>query len=101
MPLCESCRAEQHRLCATHRTRGSCKSSFGWSFGPIPDRTQVSPVRVTDWTSHHPEPRLPLVVAHCEFTGRAHGNSVHRARWLLAPVFAVSIAFLAIGMVVS
>ncbi|RWO19126.1 MAG: hypothetical protein EOS09_32475 [Mesorhizobium sp.] len=42
-----------------------------------------------------------LVVAHCEFTGRAHGNSVHRARWLLAPVFAVSIAFLAIGMVVS
>lgn len=28
-------------------------------------------------------------------------NSVHQARWLLAPVFAVSIAFLAIGIIVS
>ncbi|SDK44942.1 hypothetical protein SAMN05428953_115115 [Mesorhizobium muleiense] len=28
-------------------------------------------------------------------------NSVHQAHWLLGPVFPVSIAFLAIGMVVS
>jgi hypothetical protein len=28
-------------------------------------------------------------------------NSVHQARWLLAPVFAVSITFLAIGIIVS
>lgn len=27
--------------------------------------------------------------------------SVHQARWLLAPVFAVSITFLVIGMVAS
>ncbi|CCV15455.1 conserved hypothetical protein [Mesorhizobium sp. STM 4661] len=28
-------------------------------------------------------------------------NSVHQARWLLAPIFVVSIAFLAIGMIVG
>jgi hypothetical protein len=28
-------------------------------------------------------------------------NSVRQARWLLAPVFAVSIVFLAIGMAIS
>jgi hypothetical protein len=28
-------------------------------------------------------------------------KSVHQARWLLAPVLAVSITFLAIGMIVS
>lgn len=28
-------------------------------------------------------------------------KSVHQARWLLAPIFVVSIAFLAIGMIVG